>query len=102
MPATLVAVTGAQVKVEVTIELSRSLWETEEALQMALNQAGCLVTREALQYLDTDGSPLVMGADGWRTKGRQPKAYHTPYGEVVVERQVYRNRLAPSIAMTSN
>lgn len=90
MPATLVAVMGTQVKVEVTVELSRSLLETEEAIQTALNQAGCLVTRAALQYLDTDGSPVVMGADVWRTKGRQPKAYQTPYGEVVVERHVYQ------------
>ena len=90
MPATLVAVMGTQVKVEVTVELSRSLLETEEAIQTALNQVGCLVTREALQYLDTDGSPVVMGADVWRTKGRQPKAYQTPYGEVVVERHVYQ------------
>ncbi len=25
-----------------------------------------------------------------RTKGEQPKAYQTPYGEVVVERHVYQ------------
>ena len=44
MPATLTAVTGHHVKVDVTVELSRSLLETEEAVQPALNQAGCLLT----------------------------------------------------------
>lgn len=90
MPATSIAVTGNQVKVEVTVELSRSLLETEEAVQTALNQAGCLLTQEALHYLDTDGSPVVIGGEVWRTKGQQPKAYQTPYGEVVVERHVYQ------------
>jgi hypothetical protein len=90
MPATLIAVTGHQIKVEVTVELSRSLLETEEAVQTALNQAGCLLTQEALHYLDTDGSPVVLGGEVWRTKGQQPKAYQTPYGEVVVERHVYQ------------
>lgn len=90
MPATLIAVTGTHIKVEVTVELSRSLLETEEAVQTALNQAGCLLTQEALHSLDTDGSPVVIGGEVWRTKGPQPKAYQTPTGEVAVERHVYQ------------
>lgn len=66
MPATLIAVTGNQIKVEVTVELSRSLLETEEAVQTALNQAGCLLTQQALHSLDTDGSPVVIGGEVWR------------------------------------
>ena len=44
----------------------------------------------ALKYLDTDGSAISIAGEVMRTKGEQPKAYQTPYGEVVVERHVYQ------------
>lgn len=90
MPARLVEVKGTRVKLELTVELSRSMLESEEAIQVVLNEAGCIASREALGYFDTDGSPLKIGAEIWRTKGRQPKRYQTPYGEVEVDRHVYQ------------
>ena len=90
MSARLVEVKGSQVKIELTVELSRSMLETEEAIQVVLNEAGCIASREALTYFDTDGSPIKMGDEVWRTKGQQPKAYQTPYGEVDLERHVYQ------------
>jgi hypothetical protein len=90
MPAALMEVKGSQVKIELTVELSRSMLETEERIQDALNEAGCIASREALGYFDTDGSPIRIGPDLWRTKGQQPKCYQTPYGEVEVERHVYQ------------
>lgn len=90
MSASLVEVKGTRVKVELTVELSRSMLETEEAIQVALNEAGCITSREALRYFDTDGSPIKMGDEIWRTKGQQPKSYQTPYGEVELERHVYQ------------
>ncbi len=90
MPATLIEVRGTQVKIELTVELSRSMLDTEERLQAALNEAGCIASREALGYFDTDGSPIQIGPEIWRTKGQQPKCYQTPYGEVEVARHVYQ------------
>lgn len=90
MSAKLIEVTGNQVKLELTVELSRSMLATEEAIQRALNEAGCLASQEALGYFDTDGGPIEIGGQIWRTKGRQPKAYQTPYGEITVERHVYQ------------
>lgn len=90
MAARLVDVAGTQVKVELTVELSRSMLNTEEAIQAALNEAGALASAEALKYFDTDGSPIEIGGELWRTKGQQPKAYQTPYGEVSIERHVYQ------------
>ena len=90
MSARLVEVKGSQVKIEMTVELSRSLLDTEEAIQVALNEAGCLASREALKYFDTDGSPIKIGDEVWRTKSQQPKYYQTPYGEVELERHVYQ------------
>ena len=90
MPAKLIRVKGSRVKVEVTVELSRSMLETEEAIQGALNEAGVLLSGEALSYFDADGSPIEFGGEVWYSKGGQPKTYQTPYGEVVVDRQVYQ------------
>jgi hypothetical protein len=90
MVARLVRVEGQRVTVELTVELSRSMLSTEEAIQAALNEAGQLATHEALKYFDTDGSPLEIGGQVWRTKGQQPKYYQTPYGEVEVSRHVYQ------------
>jgi hypothetical protein len=75
---------------EVTIELSRSMLTSEESIQQSLNEAGCMATVAALKYLDTDGSAIEIAGEVMRTKGEQPKAYQTPYGEVVVERHVYQ------------
>lgn len=78
-------------KVEVSVEVSESMLDTEEAIQKALNEAGTALTGEALEHFDTDGSPLEVGGTKWRTKGRQPKVYQTPYGEISVERHVYQS-----------
>ena len=90
MCARLLSVEGSQVKIEVTIELSRSMLTSEESIQQSLNEAGCLASKAALQYLDTEGSAIEIAGEVMRTKGKQPKAYQTPYGEVIVERHVYQ------------
>ena len=90
MGAQLLSIEGSQVKIEVTIDLSRSMLTSEENIQQTLNQTGCIATEAALKYLDTDGSEIDIAGEVMRTKGEQPKAYQTAYGEVVVERHVYQ------------
>jgi hypothetical protein len=90
MPATLVERGDSSVTLQIRIPLSRSLLDTEQAIQQALNEAGLLATTEALQQFDTDGSPLRLGSSRYTTKGQEPKGYQTPYGEAVVPRHVYQ------------
>lgn len=90
MGAQLLKRDASQIKLEITIDLSHSMLETETAIQASLNEAGCLATKAALTFLDTDGSAIQVSGEVMRTKGQQPKAYQTPYGEVVVERHVYQ------------
>ena len=90
MSARLIAVDGKIVTLELKLELSRSLLETEERLLAVLNEAGCVATQEALKQLDTAGSPLVIGQVKLTSKGQVAKAYQTPYGEVTVARHVYQ------------
>lgn len=90
MSAQLLRIEGSQLKIEVTIDLSRSMLTSEENIQQTLNETGCIATEAALKYLDTDGSAIEIAGEVMRTKGELPKAYQTPYGEVVVERHVYQ------------
>ena len=90
MGVQLLSIEGTKVKMEVTIELSRSMLTSEENIQHSLNEVGSLATVAALKYLDTDGSAIEIASEVMRTKGEQPKAYQTPYGEVVVHRHVYQ------------
>ena len=90
MGVQLLGIEGTHVKIEATIDLSRSLLTSEENIQEGLNEAGCIATVAALKYLDRDGSPLEIAGEVMRTKGEQPKTYQTPYGEVIVNRHVYQ------------
>jgi hypothetical protein len=58
MGVQLISIEGTVVKMEVTIELSRSMLTSEENIQHSLNEVGCMATVAALKYLDTDGSPI--------------------------------------------
>src|SRR4051812_33181823 len=90
MSATLIERDDSSVTICIRVPLSRSLLDTEEAVQKALNEAGLLATTAALQQFDTDGSPLQIGATRYTSKGQEPKGYQTPYGEAVVARHVYQ------------
>ena len=90
MSATLLERREDSVTLQVHIPLSRSLLDTERAIQQALNAAGLLATTEALRQFDTDGSPLRIGQARYTSKGQEPKGYQTPYGEAVVARHVYQ------------
>jgi hypothetical protein len=90
MSATLIERTEHSLTLQVTIPLAASMLASERRIQSALNEAGCLATGAALERFDTDGAPLVMGASRWTSKGQEPKAYQTPYGEQVVSRHVYQ------------
>src|SRR4051794_28466706 len=90
MSATIISRQENTVTVQVTLSLSRSMLETEEAIQQALNEAGVVATGEALKQFDSAGSSLEFGSTRMTSKGQEPQTYHTPYGEVVVDRHVYQ------------
>ena len=75
---------------EITVKLSNSMLDSEQAILSSLNEAGNLATGEALKRFDTDGSRLEMGGEKWFSKGEVAKIYQTPYGEVEIGRHVYQ------------
>jgi hypothetical protein len=67
MGVQLISIEGTKVKMEVTIELSRSMLTSEENIQQSLNETGCIATEAALKYLDTDGSAIEIASEVMRT-----------------------------------
>src|SRR4051812_50195707 len=94
MSATIIERQETSVTIQVTIPLSRSMLDTEEVIQQALNQAGVLASAEALKQFDTDGSPLLLGSTRFTTKGQEPKTYQTPHRPGTVPRPVYQTGAA--------
>jgi len=78
------------ITIEVTLPLSGSMLQAEEAIQDALNEAGLLATEEKLKRFDTDGSPIQLGSVRMTSKGQFSQDYETPYGSVAVLRHVYQ------------
>lgn len=64
--------------------------ECEHSLRAALYEAGNLATGKCLEHFDTDGAALTVGGERFTSKGKLPKTYQTPYGEVEVRRHVYQ------------
>ncbi len=91
MSATLKSIEGTTVTIEVKIELTNSMLNSEENILSSVNDAGSIATEEALKHFDADGSKLVFGDASFFSKGQLPKKYQTPYGEVSVLRHVYQS-----------
>lgn len=91
MPTTVSANSDGSLTVCFSFVPGASMLESEITLQTALNEAGNLVTGSCLERFDTDGSALLIGGERLTSKGRLPKSYQTPYGEVEVRRHVYQS-----------
>ena len=90
MDVQLISIEGTKVKMEVTIELSRSMLTSEENIKHCLNEVGCIATVAALKYLDTDGSAIEVAGSDENKRRTTLSLSNTDYGEVVVHRHVYQ------------
>lgn len=78
------------VTLELKVDISGSMLDAEEQIQAAVNEAGVMLTQTKLERFDTDGTPILMGAVKWTSKGQVEKVFQTPYGEASVARHVYQ------------
>ncbi len=90
MSATIVSQTEEFLTLEVKIPVTRDMWQGENNIQDALNEAGQVATAHLLKLHDTDGKPLVMGSVRMSSKGLVPKTYQSPYGAINLKRYVYQ------------
>ena len=73
MNARIVKQEGGTITLEIDMELKGSMLTQEEAIQLALNEAGKLATRTALENFDTDGKPISVKGQRLTTKGVKKK-----------------------------
>lgn len=90
MAAKIISTSKTNVTVQVTIPLKKSMLDSEESILDCLNEAGSLVTKEALTCFDTDGSPIIVKNVKLTSRSQNEKEYQTPYGVIRVNRHVYQ------------
>jgi hypothetical protein len=76
---------------ELEIPYKDSMLDAEQAILIALNQAGVAATAEALSRFDADGQPIRLGTTKLTSMGKVRKDYQTPYGVASLERHVYQS-----------
>jgi len=93
MPSEVTHNSDDSITVSITFKPGRTMLESEQAVQQALNEVGAVATGECLKRFDTDGAPIIIGGKKWTARGRcaQAKKYETPYGKIRVERHVYQS-----------
>ncbi len=89
--AEIISRNANELTIQVTVKLSGSLLDMENAILDGCNEMGCLATTEALQKFDTDGSPLKLADTKLTARAKDNKTYQTPYGSVQLERYVYQS-----------
>jgi hypothetical protein len=89
--AEIIARNATEITIQVTVKLTGSLLDMENAILDSCNEMGCLATTEALQKFDTDGSPLKLGGTKLTARAKDNKTYQTPYGSVQLKRYVYQS-----------
>ena len=72
MAATIIARTPTSFTVQVEVSCHDSMLDFEEALPHRLNDAGVVATAEGLKQVDTDGSPITVGATKLTSKALLP------------------------------
>ena len=73
MSARIVKQQGGKLTIEVDMDLHGNMLSQEEAIQVALNEAGKLATRTALENFDTDGKPILVKGERLTSKGSKKK-----------------------------
>ena len=81
------------ITISVTFKPGRTMLESEQALQQAINEAGVLATGECLKDFDSDGAAIIVAGKKFTAKGggRKSKTYQTSYGAAIVERYIYQS-----------
>lgn len=90
MTARVISSNARKTVIQIEVEFSSSMLDSEKRIQSALNEAGVAATGVLLEKFDTNGRPIQMGSVSMTSKGLVECAYQTPYGEVTIARHVYQ------------
>ena len=90
MPAELIEHKNNTLVIQFTFTLTGQMLEDEQALQQALNEAGCAAMAPMMKQFDTNGEPIWISGVKHTVKDYASENYETPYGPVPVERHTYQ------------
>lgn len=71
MSVKIISDDGQELTLQVKVDISGSMLEAEEKIQAVCNAVGLLSTEKALEYFDTDGTPLRVGEKKIYRKGER-------------------------------
>ena len=91
MSSTIISRDKESITIQITVDFTKSMLKSEEAILEALNEAGSIATEEALKQFDTDGNEIEVNGQKYTSKGCEPKTYQTPYGVANIARHVYQS-----------
>lgn len=91
MTVSIIKQSNESITLQVTIPFNRSMLDSENTVQNAINELGTVATGELLKTFDTEGEDIQFGSVKMTSKGQLEKYYQTPYGEVNVARHVYQS-----------
>ncbi|MDR2563917.1 MAG: hypothetical protein LBC98_08235 [Prevotellaceae bacterium] len=76
MGSKIVKKTSKYLTIQVNIPIEgKDMLTHEEAIQMAVNEAGVIATQYVLSQYDTDGSPVKVDKEKYTSKGQVSKIY---------------------------
>jgi len=79
MKSKIIEKTDKKIVLQVEIALdSDSMLNSEEQIQLALNEASTQATQVVLEQFDTDGSAILLNGEKWTSKGKEKKATNLP------------------------
>ena len=81
METKLVKKEGTRLTYEITLELTGSMLEMEEQIQVAVNELGKAATRSALSEFDTNGAAVCVKGERHTSKQRSKKKSSAPMGK---------------------
>jgi hypothetical protein len=71
MESTYQKSTASTVMITLTFKPEGDLMDQETALQVGLQEAGRVVMKEAIKELDTDGRPIMVSNEGYKSRGQE-------------------------------
>src|SRR5271170_8031599 len=90
MTVSIIEQNHQSITLQITIPFNRSMLDSENIIQDAVNKMGTVATSELLKTFDTEGEDILFGKIKMVSKGLVNKCYQTPYGEVEIERHLYQ------------
>lgn len=73
MDAEIISNKDNTIEIKLKVKFTKSMLDSEENIQEALNEAGVILSEDLLERFDADGSDISVGDTTFYSKGAQKK-----------------------------